>query len=503
LNLPHASGQLSRTARSALPADVPKQDASGRYVCDDRLYAGTAQMRRITKSQYEHAIRDMFDGVLQPSAQFPSVGGSKSMTGFSTEPSLSLLGAQSVEEILYAAEDVALAVTDHLQTLLPCAQNNPNRDCAAAFVSTYGRRGFRRSLSADEQNALLTTFDAVRGDGGDFVEALAALTTQLLASPQFVLVVEGAGNEGRTLTGDELATRLGFALWDSIPDEALLAAAPSLTDRTTLTAEVTRMLDSPKANTAIVRFFREWTGAAKLPVGQKDPALFPYIDEAYATTFDATFDAFLIDAFRQGRTVSTLLGGANGLMTQPALLASLAHSAEPSYVYRGRFVRTRLLCNTLGSPPPNAMVEVSSLPPNPTSKEVSANVRARAACTGCHSLMDPAGLAFEGYDAMGQPRTTYRSGKSIDTSGSLPNVGGRDIVFNDPAELMQQLAEEPTVLTCFSKQVFRFVASRLEQETDACAIQAVGDVLTASNGSMPDALVAMLTSDAFTARRDE
>ena len=131
-----------------------------------------------------------------------------------------------------------------------------------------------------------------------------------------------------------------------------------------------------------------------------------------------------------------------GVMTQPVLLASLAHSIESSYVFRGRTLRKRVLCTPLGSPPANAMAEFAkiTLPKNPTGKEVSASVQARGSCAGCHSLMDPMGLAFEHFDALGHFRDKYGSGRDIDPSGSVLMDSGDTITFADQSELMEEVS---------------------------------------------------------------
>ena len=179
-------------------------------------------------------------------------------------------------------------------------------------------------------------------------------------------------------------------------------------------------------------------------------------------------------------------------MTQPAMLASLAHSSEPSFVFRGKFIRKQLLCEHLGMPPTNAQATFNTLPlpPDPTGKDVSAAIVARTECSGCHALLNPAGLAFEQFDALGRYRTTYSSGKPIDPSGVLPNVGsrpgvaGHDLSFTDQISMMEQLASEPQVTTCLATQVFRFTFSRMDTAADVCAIQDIGDALRASGGTL-------------------
>jgi hypothetical protein len=506
-------------------------------VCDDKGHPAVTQARRLTTVEYQNAISDLFDGRLTASTQYPgSVG--KSVTGFSTEAVFNDIGAAGAEQLMFAAEDVALQLPAALAQLTPCATSAPNEGCVNTFLDTYGNRAYRRPLSTAERTELLDEYRAGVASGASFTESMAMLVVHLLQMPQFLYLAEGAAGAGRPLNGYELASRLSFMLTDSIPDDALLAAAPNLTDPATLTAQATRLLASPKANTAIARFFREWTGTTRVTPADKDPTAFPFFNAAYAQSMNESFDRFVVDQVRGQGTVRTLLRSTDafvdatmasffgvtappqgqwakvsldasrysGVVTQPAMLASLAHSSETSFVFRGRFIRKHLLCDILGAPPADAQSIFGSLPlpPNPTGKDISAAVLARAECSGCHSLMNPAGLAFEQFDAVGRYRTTYGSGKLIDPSGVLPNIGptAAALSFGDQTSMMEQLVNEPQVATCLATQVFRFTVSRMETPADACAIQAIGDALTASGGTLSQAIMAMTATDAFTHRSD-
>ena len=517
------------------------QTPNGRYVCNDKVHPAATQARRLTATEYQNAISDAFDGRLTASTKYPgSVG--KSVTGFSTEAVFNDIGAGGAEQLMFAAEDVALQVPGVLTQMVPCASSAPGEPCVNTFLDKYGTRAYRRPLSTAERNELLDEYRAGVASGASFAESMAMLVDHLLQMPQFLYLAEAAAGTGRALDGYELASRLSFMLTDSIPDDALLAAAPNLTSPATLTAQATRLLASAKANTAIARFFREWTGTFRVSPGDKDQTAFPFFDAATAKSMNDSFDRFVVDQLRNQGTVRTLLRSTDafvdanmasffgvaapppgqwakvsldarrysGVVTQPAMLASLAHSSETSFVFRGRFIRKHLLCENLGAPPADAQSIFGSLPlpPNPTGKDISAAVVARAECSGCHSLMNPAGLAFEQFDAVGRYRTTYGSGKTIDPSGVLPSVGGRpgvagrDLSFADQTAMMDQLASEPQVTTCLATQVFRFTVSRMDTPDDVCAIQGIGDALTASGGTLSQAIMAMVSTDAFTHRSD-
>jgi len=515
---------------------------SGRYVCNDTIHPAVTQARRLTAVEYQNAVSDLFDGRLAASTKYPgSVG--KSITGFSTEALLNDIGAGGAEQLMFAAEDVALQVPAALAQMIPCATSAPNEACVNTFLDRYGTRAYRRPLSIAERNELLDEYRAGVASGASFSDSVAMLVDHLLQMPQFLYLAEGASGSGRQLNGYELASRLSFMLTGSIPDDALLAAAPNLTDPATLSGQATRLLASTRANTTIARFFREWTGTIRLAPADKDQTAFPFFSAAYAQSMNDSFDRFVVDQLRNQGTLRTLLrstdafvdanmatffgvtappagqwakvaldaGRYSGVVTQPAMLASLAHSSETSFVFRGRFIRKHLLCENLGAPPADAQAIFGTLPlpANPTGKDISAAVVARAECSGCHALMNPAGLAFEQFDALGRYRTSYSSGKAIDPSGVLPSVGSRPGVaghalsFAGQTSMMEQLANEPQVATCLGTQVFRFTVSRLETSADVCAIQAIGDALDASGGRLSQAFTAMLSTDAFTHRSDQ
>jgi hypothetical protein len=444
---------------------------------------------------------------------------------------------------MFAAEDVALQVPAALAQLLPCSASTPGEPCVNTFLDRYGARAYRRPLLDAERTELLDEYRAGVASGASFPESMAMVVDHLLQMPQFLYLVERSAGTGRTLDGYELASRMSFMLTDAIPDDALLAAAPNLGDPAVLTAQATRLLASPSANTTLARFFREWTGTVQLSPGDKDQTVFPFFNAAYAASMNESFNRFVLDQVRNQGTLRTLLRSTDafvdptmasffgvtappagqwakvaldgkrfsGVVTQPAMLGSLAHSSQPSFVFRGKFIRKQLLCEALGMPPANAQATFNTLPmpADPTGKDVSAAIIARSECAGCHALLNPAGLAFEQFDALGQWRTTYSSGKPIDPSGVLPSVGGRpgvaghDLTFSDQISMMEQLANEPQVATCVATQMFRFTFSRMDTSSDVCAIQAIGDALRASGGTLSDAILAVTRTDAFTHRSDQ
>jgi len=185
--------------------------------------------------------------------------------------------------------------------------------------------------------------------------------------------------------------------------------------------------------------------------------------------------------------------------------AALAHTASSSYVFRGRFIMQRLLCVELGAPPANAQTEFGNLtlPEHPTGKQTAAAVEAKTACGGCHRVIDPGGLAYEHFDGLGHFRDEYDGGVAIDTSGTISGISAGPIVFDGPAELMEQLATLPETERCFVTQLFRYSASQTDGSEDACSIQLVLDAMDSAGGTLASALIASTQTDQFLYRRGE
>lgn len=515
-------------------------DGGGGIVCDDRVHAASSDGRRMTIAQYQHAIADVFEGQVTASAKFPGTYG-KSATGYSTEAAINGVGEQDVAQLGLAAEEVAIGVAGAVTKLLPCAAQAADEACAQTFVDKYARRAFRRAPTSEERAQLIASFRAglASGTGATFKDGLAFLVAHMLQTPQFLYVMEDAAPAARKLSSDEIASRLSFLFWDSIPDDALLASAASgaLDDKKGIVAEAQRLLASDKATTAVARLFREWTGTVALAPTSKDPATFPQFTATFAKSMNESFDRFVVDQLRGQGTLTTLLRSPeafvdanmagfygvaappsgqwakvaldparySGIATQGALLASLAHPTDASFVLRGKLVVTRLMCLTLGDPPANAQAVfgAAAKPVDPTGKDLSTTMIAQPGCASCHKVLNPPGLAFEHFDGIGRFRDRYASGKAIDTSGALPHLGTQDEApFQGPSDLMEVLTKRPEVGACFSTQLFRFAMSRRETDADACAVKAVTDALSASNGRMADALLALTTTDAFTHRID-
>jgi len=493
--------------------------------------ASAFRARRLTPEEYRNAVVDIFGGRIQPSARYPQLYG-KSLTGFSSEPALGTVGESAAQELMIAAEDVGERLVAVLPQLLPCAAQSPNTECATRFIDTFIRRAYRRTLEAEERATLLAAHQAALSDGAPFAEALASAAIVALQSPQFIYHLEPGAQAPRKRTGLELASQLSFFLWASVPDDALLTAAESggLDTPQGLRAETERMLQDPRARRGLGRFFREWTLTQSLTAADKAGAGAAF-DDAVAQSVMRSFDAMVEGSVRRGDTLRQLLTSRvfpvdtrlarlmalppqtsitlvdtdasgtpyMGLLTHPAVLASAAHGLQPSYVFRGRLFAKRVMCSTLGDPPGNAMAEAEALPlpPNPTARDRSLAVRSVPTCGGCHTVMDPPGLSFEVFDGLGRPRATDELGRSYQVAGEW-NLTQR--AFQDHLELIEQVATDPRVTSCFAMQMERALTAEEDQTERECDVQRL--TRTASTASLRDFVLELPTLDAMQWKKD-
>lgn len=525
-------------------ASAPTDAARPRIACDQRQSA-RAPMRRLTPEQYRNAVRDVFEGRAMAGTSFPAQARSESAqaSGFSTDPERNVVSEASAEQIMIAAEETAESVAGQLATLLPCsAMAGAGEACVNTFVDRFVRRALRRAPTMAERDRLLGLYRAMRTSGGDFGDGIAVITAAVLQMPDFLYLPEGGtlADNVRALGDYELASRLSFLFWDSVPDDALLDAAARGELRTSAQreAQARRLIASDRARPAIMRFFREWIHIRALGAGDRaDPAF----DQRLATAIQEGFERYVLSAVRDGRTLTQALTSTDvfvnarlaefyglpantaandttwvratldptvyaGLVTQPAVMAGLAHDRDPSYVFRGTFVLQQLACQPLGSPPGNAQAVFDSLPLPPTASATdrSLAVRRRSDCNYCHDRIDPIGLAFDRFDEIGRLRRADRHGNAVASAGTSMLTGSLSLSFATPTELVRRVVDTGLCEPCLSKQWLRFTFGRREEDEDACTLQALTDHLDGTRGgdrSLLSMMVAMATSDAFANRR--
>jgi hypothetical protein len=442
-----------------------------------------------------------------------------------------------------AAQDIAGRATADVNALLAnCNRRRGDEVCAIETLVTLARRAWRRTPSEPEKASLSALYTQGATSGG-LQRGLALGIETILTAPSFLYLVEptSARSDGKlALTGTGLATRLAFFLWNQIPDDTLLDAAErgELDQPEGLSAQAWRMLKDERASAQLGRFHLEWLGLGGFDSLEKDSKRYPFFTaEARSAIKDETL-AFVDTVIRRadGR-LETLLSAPfsfpksaslsvygiepapffapgsplgldpaqrGGLLTQPAWLAAQAHPKTTSPVHRGLFVVTNLLCIPLGSPPPG--VDISPIGVDTTGQKtrrqlVEAHTN-NPQCSGCHRLIDPIGLLFERYDAVGAWRTIDLDDKQpIDTRVSVTTGTDIDGAVESPMELVRKISKSEHVKNCTVRQWYRFALGRLEEPADDAELTLLQRRFAAANGNLPDLLVALVTSDAFRIRQ--
>ena len=355
------------------------------------------------------------------------------------------------------------------QRIFTCRPATPKEEdaCARTIVSTLAKRAFRRPSTAADLKVLMPFYQAGRGEGGSFDDGIEAALQRVLADPEFTYRGErepaalAAGRSYR-LNDLELASRLSFFLWSSIPDDELIdvAAAGKLKDPAVLDRQVKRMLTDPKSADLIANFTGQWLSVRSLKTVEPVVNLFPDFDDNLRNAFQREIEMFFESIVREDRSVLDLLDadytfvnerlakhygipniyGAQfrrvtlppeldmrrGLLGKGALLTVTSNPARTSPVARGKWVQATLLGVEPPQPPPGVEVNITRANDNtgntkqPTMRQVLEQHRISPTCAACHKIFEPVGLALENFDAVGAWRT-LEEGLPVDTRGKLPD----------------------------------------------------------------------------------
>ncbi|MDE0124915.1 MAG: DUF1592 domain-containing protein [Bryobacterales bacterium] len=346
-----------------------------------------------------------------------------------------------------------------------CTPDGPADEaaCASRILRGIARRAYRRDVSDEDIGPLLNTFKTTRREAG-FEESIAAALREILLAPDFLFRLEfgdpeAAGQELHRASDFELASRISFFLWSSVPDDALLNAASDglLRSPGELGRQVRRMLASPKAGTLADNFASQWLGLRKLGAVRPDRQTYPEFDPSLMAAFREETRHFLRSVIRENRSVLDLVGAdytyvndrlarhygirdvrgpgfrrvtldsvpeRGGLLGQGSILMLTSHSARTSPVLRG----TWILDNLLNSPPPPPPANIPPLEDSAgdgvklTVREQLEKHRADPACASCHARIDPLGFALENFDVLGRWRSEDQGGP-IEASSPLPAGG--------------------------------------------------------------------------------
>jgi len=430
---PHVVG-VSFVREMWEPEFVPQPQQRGRVLTNDEVYMDPASV-----------------GSLQIGGPYPTGG-----SGAANEPSAARVSAKDTPSRRAIFVCQPKAVSEQMA-------------CANKILSRIAHLAYRRPVTGQDRQTLLEFFDDGRKDGSSFDAGIQFALERLLVDPDFLLRVQkdppdATPGQAYRVSNLELASRLSFFLWASIPDETLLnlAEAGKLSDSRVLDQQVRRMLADSRSDRALVSdFAAQWLNLRRVPEVVVDPRYYPNFDESLLQGFQQETEMFIGSTLREDRSVMDLVKSdytflnerlarhygipgiygsrfrrvtlpntaqRGGLLAQGALLAATSYPDRTSPVLRGKW----LLDNIFGMPPPppppgvNTTLAETKRGNRPTTiRERLDQHRTNPVCSTCHAVIDPVGFALESFDVLGAWRTKDEGGNPVDTAGSWPN--GRKI----------------------------------------------------------------------------
>ena len=487
------------------------------------VMAGPRPLRRLTRVEYENTVVDL----LKLEVRFAS-GLPDDARGDSGFLQAGPVGEVDAERLQLAAESLAAtAVAQGLSTLLGCTPDGAaEASCVRQFIESFGRRAFRRTLTASEVTELEALYQGARSQQLlSSEQAVALLLSGMLQSPQFLYLWERTTADDAAapvvaLGPHELASRLAYLAWRSMPDAALFEAADGgrLTTPDDIRREVQRLLADARAQESIVDFVRGWFHLSDRS------------DDALSSSASGETALFVKSVLSSGgslqelltsptnfvnETLAPLYGASNvqgpelrevvvnaeqrfGLLTQVSFLGSNADGAQSHPVKRGAIVFDQLLCGELPPLPPNV--------PQPGPQQEGVPNRERfalhsqnACAIGCHRILDPLGFAFENYDGTGRFRT-MDGGQPVDASGTVELPSGEQLSFQNAKELVAQLAVSESARSCAARQALRLALGRRELPADDPSLASLSTAFASSNHALSELFVSVATSPSFNYR---
>lgn len=524
-------GQTSLTSGAETGSETTGDEPPGSCELD----VGPSFPRAMAPRQYENTVFDVLGLRAQswsPGSVLHSLDSHDRMGPFEGVP---IDGAQPVDGIYQqVASDVAEAVDPAL--LLPCDPETPDPDaCAEQLVTALGRQLWRRPLEPAEVQALLQEYE-----GTDLLEGTRGVVEALLASPSMWTLQEAGtpwAEDPDVLVLDSwsLAARMAFFLWNSTPDEALLARAEAgeLASPMARFEEAERMLDDPRADRMLGQLYRDLLDV-ELDAAEKSPELFPEYDADLAAAMEHEVQLFVSDVVLHGDgRLHTLLNAPftyvdarllalygddvvgdpappapgefvrvdldpqhrGGMLTLPGVMTR--HSGVETLLFtpRGLLIRAELLCQEIPPPPPD--LDLGPIDMSDGRYAAWEEMMSDPVCAACHQFVDPPGFAFDEYDPIGRWQDDI-AGEPVQTAGELSAVnGGDDVSFSGRAELTEILTTLPELTDCAVRQHMRFALRRDFDELDECAAEQLAEQVEATDGNLRVLMRSLVVSEHF------
>lgn len=514
------------------PSDPP--DAPG------TVEAGPVAMRRLTQAQYRSTLTDVLGDDIVPAGRIDPDTRTDGLVAVGT--SFVGLTPSGLEGYDGVARNVAAQALDaaHRGANVPClpeSASGADDACAEEFVRVVGRRLLRRPLEPAEIDGRVVLARNAAADLSDFYGGLEVALATLLVSPEFLFRVELDEEDpddasARRITSLTMASRLSYFLWNTAPDDELLAAgeAGDLVDDQALASQVDRILSSPRLDESVRALFSDMYEFDLIEQGlvRKDTAIFPaYSQAVLQDAREQTLRVITDHLLEQDGDYRALFTTRSSFMTRPlglvyrvpvaspdgwesfrfpndsrragllthvSLLALHSHPGRSSPTLRGKFIREVLLCQDV--PPPPGDIDFSMFADEAALSSSTARDRLEVhnndpACAGCHGLMDPLGLALEHLDGLGMERET-ENGEVIDASGEL---GGT--TFEGPPTLGATIAAEPALTRCFVQTLYRYAVGREPEAGESDLLDYLTESFAHSGYRLRELLRELVLSDGF------
>jgi hypothetical protein len=509
--------------------------------CNGTVSAGALRLRRLTRAEYNNSVRDLLGDTIRPATGFSA---DEAVGTFEVNTSASL-GEGEIRQFQDAAELLAKKAIGNVPKLTACDVAAKGEDvCVTEFVKSFAYRAFRRPLAQAEVDALAslsrTAWSAV-AQTPPYAARLRIVIQAVLMSPSFLyrpevgIPVTGSnGGDLVKLNDYEIATRLSYMLAATTPDSALLgaAAAGKLSTPAGIEAEARRLMALPGFTDSLDRFHVQWLDLQELATTDKEPPDFTELARAamfnetrlFAEDIIAKGDgklqtlmtstaAFVTSALAKiygvkypgtaleiaPRKVTMNAGQQRaGILTQAAFLAAHSHPEMTSPVFRGKAVRTKILCEPIPPPPPNANVTAQRPPAGATTRDTLEAQTRDPTCGACHRLMNPIGFGLESYDTIGRFRAT-ENGLPINNNGEFVGLGpDLDGPFKGAAQMMQRIAGSDRLQSCVVDKWLEYAIGRkTETDHDVCSLAQAKAAFVGSGGNVRDLVLAVIKTDAF------
>jgi hypothetical protein len=515
--------------------------------CGRARNPGRVTLRRLNRAEYNNTIRDLVGIRFRPADDFPSddVG-----YGFDNIGDVLSLSPLLLEKYLSAAEKVVdLAFKDdkaRRRILIASPDKVGKKEAARIILREFARRAYRRPVRPDEVERLTRFVDLAEKNGDRFETGIRLALQAVLVSPHFLFRIERdprgeranvintqlkSSVKGHYISDYELASRLSYFLWSSMPDEELfrLAGQKQLRQGNNLERQVKRMLADPKAQALVDNFFGQWLQFRNLPSATPDPGVYPAFDEELRSAMLKETQLFVGAIIKEDRSILDFLDAdfsfvngrlarhygipgitgpefrrvklpptRGGILTQASILTLTSNPTRTSPVKRGKWVLETIFNAPPPPPPPEAgpLNEDKQAVLSGSLRKRMEMHRAKPLCASCHQRMDPLGFGLENFDGIGAWRD--KDGKfPIDASGILP--AGQ--TFNGPKELRQILVQKQAEFRrCLAEKMLTYAVGRGLESYDRCAVDAITKAVAQGGNRFSSLVLAVVRSEPFLMR---